>query len=211
MPAAQVSTVINLGSSTEEFHDHRPHVERFVFGPLKRRGARIVNMDLKADPGVEIVGDIYDPAIQARARAVGATLLICGNILEHITDPKGFARACASLLPANGQILVTVPHSYPYHTDPIDTYFRPTPQEIADLFEDFRLVDGRIVTDVSYLHDLRAENSMGGLARHFAVHAVKFFLPFRDGLDKWKARYHRYLWLFRPYKVSCALLSRRDR
>jgi hypothetical protein len=31
-------------------------------------------------------------------------------------------------------VVVSVPRSYPYHRDPIDTLFRPTPDEVMALF-----------------------------------------------------------------------------
>jgi hypothetical protein len=36
------------------------------------------------------------------------------------------AHHCLDLLSIGGLIFVTVPLSYPYHRDPIDTMFRPT-------------------------------------------------------------------------------------
>ena len=30
-------------------------------------------------------------------------------------------------MPAGGYLVVSVPHSYPFHADPIDTLFRPSP------------------------------------------------------------------------------------
>lgn len=37
--------------------------------------------------------------------------------------------------------------------------------------------------------------------------AVKFFMFWR-GLHWWKGHFHRYLWLFRPYKVTAVLLRK---
>ena len=38
------------------------------------------------------------------------------------------------LLPQGGLFFVTVPYSYHYHADPIDTMYRPSPEELASLF-----------------------------------------------------------------------------
>ena len=60
--------------------------------------------------------------------------LLCCNVLEHVRDPGEFARRCAMLVRPGGVIVVTVPRSYPHHADPIDTLYRPTPEEAAALF-----------------------------------------------------------------------------
>jgi SAM-dependent methyltransferase len=204
----QISPVLNLGSSTLHFRQvAEPHIESRIFEPLKRRGVTVVHSDLKAAPGVDIVGNIYDPLVAQRLRDIGAKLILCCNMLEHITDPRQFMLICSSLLKPGGKLLITVPYSYPYHPDPIDTYLRASPQQVASLAEGFEVSESDILIDVTYLHDLVREKSGPQLARHFASHLAKLFWPFSD-INAWKARYHRYLWLFRRYKITCVLLTR---
>jgi hypothetical protein len=207
----EIGPVLNLGSSTLRIRTvDFPHIDREIFAPLRARGVPVIHADLKIDEGVDIAGDVYDPAVQSKLRAIGPRLLICCNILEHVRDPAEFANICASLLAPGGMLIVTVPFSYPFHPDPIDTYFRPSPEEVARLFDRFEISESRIVEDVSYLHELRRTRRPSQVLRQFAAHGVKFFAPFGN-LDAWKARYHRYLWLLRPYKVSCVLLRRESR
>jgi SAM-dependent methyltransferase len=209
LTSEQLSPALNLGSSTLHFRRvAQPHIEREIFEPLQHRGIKVVHADLKAAEGVDVVGDIYDPAIKQKIKQVDAKLVICCNIIEHVTDPREFMRICASLIQPGGKLLVTVPYSYPYHPDPIDTYLRPSPEQVARLIEGFELSDARVLQDSTYLADLRREKSLPQLLRHFAVHLAKFFWPFSN-FNAWKARYHRYLWLFRPYKTSCVLLTKR--
>lgn len=204
----EIDPVLNVGSSTLRFRQvDKPHIDAEIFRPLAERGVTTLHLDSKQDEGVDIVGDIYSPAVQRRAKEVGAKLLICSNILEHVADPAGFAAICGSLVAPGGRIVVTVPYSYPYHPDPLDTYFRPSPERIAELFDGFELAESRIIEGGTYLTDLLAENSAGRLVHHFARHGLKFFWPFSN-FDAWKARYHRYLWLVRPYLTSYALLAR---
>lgn len=206
LPDHEISPVANLGSSTLHLQQvDSPHIHREIFAPLAQRGVRVINIDLKEDEGVDIVGDIYDASIQQKIQSLRPKLLICCNILEHVTNPAEFARISTSLVAPGGRIIVSVPYSYPYHPDPIDTYFRPTPEGVARLFEGCTIADGRIVSDTTYLHDLTHEHTVPQLMRLFAAHAVKFFFPFGNW-PAWKARYHRYLWLFRPYKTSCVIL-----
>lgn len=76
----------------------KPHIHREIFAALESRRVQVLHMDLKADDGVNIVGDIYDPAFQEEIRRIGAKLLMCCNILEHLQDPAEFARVCATLV-----------------------------------------------------------------------------------------------------------------
>lgn len=206
----QISPLLNLGSSTLHVRQIAyPHIDREIFSPLARRGVEVLHSDLKEDDGVDIVGNIYDPEVQEKIRDIGAKAIICCNIMEHVTDPLEFARITTSLIPTGGVLIVTVPYSYPFHPDPIDTYFRPSPQEVARLFEGLELLHAHVVKDTTYFHDLVSEKTAAQLLRQFASHGLKFFLPF-IGFAAWKARYHRYLWLFRPYKVSCVLLKKAE-
>ena len=62
-PAEAISPMLEIGSSTLAFRTiDKPHIDRDIHEPLKRRGVRIVTTDLLAE-GVEIVGDVFDPQI----------------------------------------------------------------------------------------------------------------------------------------------------
>src|SRR5205085_4736707 len=52
----------------------------------------------------------------------------------HVTDRQIVCAAIWSLLPPGGFLILTVPYRFPYHEDPIDTMFRPSVEELAQLF-----------------------------------------------------------------------------
>ena len=131
---AELSPLIELGASTQAFHKTHPHVESDVLGPLTERGVRIVKTDLQPGPHIDIAGDIYDVAVQAKLKAVGAKCVLCCNILEHVADREAFARVCDEILSPGGTIVISVPQSYPLHMDPIDTYYRPCPRRSRSYF-----------------------------------------------------------------------------
>ncbi|HEY8618261.1 class I SAM-dependent methyltransferase [Phenylobacterium sp.] len=202
----ELSPVLEVGSSTLEFRTlRRPYIDGAIHAPLRGRGVQVVHTDLLNAEGVDISGNLYDPHVQARLRAVGAGCVLCCNLLEHIEDPKAFARACEGLVRPGGYLLVTVPYSYPIHFDPIDTYLRPSPVDIADMFSGFDLVSSEVVVSSSYGEELlqRPSNIFGALLRH--IYALSKFWVSRQ---TYLAMNHRLLWLFRPYKVSCVLLKR---
>jgi Methyltransferase domain len=203
-----VSPCVNIGSSTGQFRRVlQPHIQQYIFSPLEARGVRIVHADLKAAEGVDIVGNIYAPAVVDEIRRQSPKLVLCCNMLEHVDDRGALVAMLTDIVPSDGRLVVTVPHSYPLHYDPIDTYFRPTPQELAELFSAFELVKGDIVVDVTYGFDLLSELGAGGMLVHFAKSAIKFFMVWR-GKRAWTEHFHRYLWLWRPYSVSCVVLRK---
>lgn len=202
----QAGTVcLNLGSSTKQFREiDQPHIHRLLIAPLEASGIIFVHCDMKSDEGVEMVGDVLAPEFQNRLVQRGAGLLLCCNILEHLTDPQAFATACANLVRPGGYAVVSVPLSYPYHPDPIDTMLRPTPEEIARLFPGWTIVHGAQVTSGSFWSELMAHR--GGASRLLA-HLARVLLPFYRP-QNWVPMAHRLLWLFKPYKVSVVLLHK---
>ena len=199
------SVCLNIGSSTQAFREEmQPHVaERFV-RPLESDGIRFVHCDMKQDDGVDEVGDILDPGFRSRLRGYGASLLVCSNLLEHLTEPRQFASACGELVRDGGFGLFSVPLSYPYHPDPIDTMLRVTPAELAAMLPDWTVVRSTELVAGSYWQDLRDSGSgWSRLLRQVARVALPFYRP-----SQWRANASRLSWLFRRYSVSIVLLRK---
>jgi SAM-dependent methyltransferase len=204
-PAPQISPLINVGSSTAEFRETaQPWTEHNIFTPLHQRGVEIVHLDARAGAGIDIRANILDEADFARIGSGRYRALLCCNILEHVRDPGEFARRCALLVAPGGVIVVTVPRSYPRHGDPIDTLYRPTPDEAAALFPDTSIVAAEILdTGESYRDAVRRAPWL--LLRHVA----RLPVPFLD-FEKWRASMQKPYWLFHNYEVSAVVLRRRD-
>jgi hypothetical protein len=207
LPAHAIDPVLNLGSSTGQFRRiEQPHIDRHIFRPLGERGVRVVHADLKAGEGVDVVGDIYDPAFRAEIGRIRPRLAICSNLLEHLEDREGFVRLCDELVPPDGYLLVTVPFDYPYHLDPIDTYFRPSPAEIAVLLPGYTAVWSDVVEDGSFRSDWRAmplRDKLVHLASWWKAPCLYLF-----DRPRFLGRYHRWRWWRRSYKVSCVLMRK---
>jgi hypothetical protein len=181
--AGALSPLLNVGSSDRRFReDIQPWIQESLFGPLERRGVRVVHSDLKQLEGVEVAGDLMDEAVFERLKGFGFKSLLCNNVLEHVLDPKGFVRRCSALVADGGYMIVTVPNSYPHHRDPIDTMFRPTPEP------------------ASYRDDVRRRPWI--LLRH--VFRAPF--PFL-GFTRWKRSMKKLYWLVYNYRVTCVVLK----
>jgi hypothetical protein len=196
----ELSPILNLGASTRHFREvEQPYIAELVFRPLEARGVKIVHSDLKVAEGVDVAGDVFDDADFAKLRAVAPRSVICTHMFEHVLDRQDLARRLLALLPERGLFFVTVPSSYHEHHDPIDTLFRPTPNELAALFAGQQILEKT---------ELVGETYWGHIARRpvtlFFRHFIRFFVPFL-GLKAWKRSMRKLYWLFHPYKVAAVI------
>ena len=199
-----ISPLLNLGSSTRHFREvAQPHVERELFGPLRAAGVAIVHGDLKAAVGVDHAGDILDPAVRRDLAARGFKCLLLSNLLEHVRDRAAVTAACEEIVGPGGLILATVPSSYPYHADPIDTLYRPAPAELAALFTGSRALIAEEVVGGTYRDELKGRGVRAPveLARTFLWALIALARP-----KSFAARAHRWFWYSRPHRVAVALV-----
>jgi len=199
------SICLNIGSSTKYFRTvTQPHISSNLIQPIEASGIRIIHCDIKNDEGVDLVGDVLDYEFQKSMAGMRADVLLCCNILEHLTDPHGFAAACGNLVRAGGYMVVSVPSSYPYHPDPIDTMLRPTPCELGAFFPDWKVIAAEVLTTDTFLDEiLKKDGGAGILLKHILKVLVPFYRP-----RQWWPKVQRLLWLFRPYKSSLVVLQK---
>jgi hypothetical protein len=153
-------------------------------------------------PGVDIRADLTDASDVRRLGALRPKSLLCCNLLEHVVEPGRLAQHCLGLLPTGGLVFVTVPFSYPYHRDPIDTMYRPSPAELSELFADTRLLDGTILgAGMTYRDAVRERPWI--LLRHFC----RFPVPFLS-FERWKRSMARLYWLVAEYRITCAVFEK---
>jgi len=199
----RLSPLLNLGSSSAAFREKaQPWTEDRLFRPLRARGIDIVHVDMRDVPGVDLRADLSDPADLPPLRALGPQALLCCNLLEHVALPDRLARHCLDLLESGGLVFVTVPFSYPYHRDPIDTMYRPDPSELGALFAGARLLDAAIIgAGMSYRDEVRERPWI--LLRQVA----RFPVPFLS-LTKWKRSMAKLYWLAVEYQITCAVFEK---
>ena len=197
--------MLNLGSSTRAFREvDKPHMKRELFGPLEAAGVVVVHSDLKQADGVDVAGDILDPRVQRDLAARGFKCVLLANLLEHVRDRAAVAAACEAIAGPGGLILATVPSSYPFHADPIDTGYRPSPAELAALFTRSEIVLAEEVAGRTYGADLKARRSTPGKEIALTLWAALIAIA---RPKSFAARAHRWLWYNRPYRVALALVE----
>ena len=200
----EVSPLLNLGSSTRFFREQaKPHIERELFAPLRAAGVAVFHSDLKQADGVDLAGDIMDPAVRADLKGRGFRTLLIANMLEHVRDRAAVTAACEEIVGPGGLILATVPSSFPYHADPIDTGYRPRPEELAAAFAGSEMLLAEEVEGRTYKEEIAARGSSVGreLGKTFGFALIGIARP-----KSFRARLSRWRWYRRPYAVSLALV-----
>jgi hypothetical protein len=145
-PLTNNNLVANLGSSTAYFREViQPHIQEHIITTLQNNGWQIVNIDLKKEDGVDIIADVTKNNFATLVQP--SALTICTNMLEHVEDINGVVENLKKVTIQGGYILITVPYKYKKHLDPIDNMFRPTPQQIANLFkkDEIEIIDEAVI------------------------------------------------------------------
>jgi Methyltransferase domain len=199
----RLSPVLNLGSSSAAVREGvQPWIEGEVFCPLRNRGVEIIHVDMRDLPGVDVQADLTNPSDVLRLHALRPKAILCCNLLEHVLEPERLARHCLDLLPRGGLVFATVPFSYPYHRDPIDTMYRPDPAELAELFTGARLLEGTILgAGVSY------RDAVWERPWILFRHVCRFPVPFLS-FERWKRSMARLYWLAAEYQITCAVFEK---
>jgi hypothetical protein len=198
----QLSPLLNVGSSTRAFRQTtQPWTENRLFRPLEQRGVKLIHLDNRDGDGIDIRADMLSDADLPRITALKPKAILCCNILEHVREPSSLARRCVEIVGGNGLIFVTVPRSYPHHRDPIDTMFRPDPDQLAALFRPAALVTGEVL-DVGESYRAQVMKRPWLLLRHIS----RFPFPF-IGFHGWKRSMAKLYWLTHNYRVTGAVFE----
>ena len=115
-------------------------------------------------------------------------------------NPGDLIIRCMQLIPIGGYIVFTVPYSYPFHRDPIDTMFRPTLDELISLIPNHRVISSEIIKTGSYRDHLA--KSPWKIFRH-----IRIFFPFL-GFEKWKRSLIKLKWLYFDFKHTCLIVQK---
>ena len=198
------SPLLNLGSSSRHFREReKPHIDQLLFAPLRAAGVEIVHSDLMPDDGVDLAGDIRDPQMIARLRAHGFRAVLASNLLEHVRGREAVAAACEEIVGPGGLILATVPSSFPYHADPLDTLYRPSPAALAALFTRSETLVAEELRGRTFGEDLRSRGASVageiGRTRWWTRAACVRPRSALSRLDRWR-------WYRRPYRVSIVMM-----
>lgn len=194
--------MLNVGSSTEKFRTVDQHfIDECIFKPARDRNYAVTHMDIESGQGVDIVGDLCNPALFDELSTRGFNSIFCSNILEHVVDRQQICQTLQSILPFGGYIFVSCPYRYPFHPDPIDTMFRPDIDELYRLFPETSIIEGEII---------RGKTLLGYHSHDPAIifkTVLRIFTPFYKPWNWLKVLGHS-PWLFRHCYQTCLVLRK---
>ncbi len=203
IPDRALFPLLNVGSSTLEFRTQtQPYIEKNIFGPLRVRGGMVHHLDIKQAPGVDVVGSLLEPSLFGRIAAMQIRSIMISNLLEHVTNPQEICDAVMKILPAGGYILVSGPHYYPYHPDPIDTMFRPALAEMHAYFPGTTIIDSAIIDSGNWRQWNAAERG-----RPLSRTIMRLFMPFYHP-GKWWELARQAPYIFRHITAFALILRK---
>jgi hypothetical protein len=204
IPDGALFPLLNVGSSTLEFRTKtQPYIDENIFASLRARGGKVYHLDVKQASGVDIVGDLLDPLLLRRIESMQINSIMLSNLLEHVTNRQEICHLALTILPPGGYLFVTGPHDYPYHSDPIDTMFRPTIEEMHGYFPHTTIVDSAIIDSGNWRQWNIAERGRP-LWRTIARLFVPFYRP-----SKWLEVARQTPYIFK-HITAFALILRKD-
>ena len=199
----KIHCLINIGSSTGQFRKvTQAHIHNNIFKPLIEKNVNVIHLDLKESEGVDLVGDIMDKEFFSTIKKYPIDCYLCSNILEHISDPKALATRITDVAVKGSLLLITVPYVFPYHNDPIDTYLRPTVQELSALFPNTKLIKGEIVEGDSNFLKMITKNK-----KLFLITFLRLFLPFYKP-QSWRFIWKDYFRMKQHFSATCIVLEK---
>jgi hypothetical protein len=193
--------LLDLGSATLQYRiKEEPWVNEFLFDKISQKG-KVYHTDIDKGEGIDFSGDLTDEVFMEELKKMNIKSILCANILEHIEIDKrdNLCKAILNLIPSGGYIFVSCPYKYPYHSAPIDTMFRPTPEDLAKLFPDTQTLRTEIIKAGNYPHVLL------GNKKHMLKVILRTLMPFYKPKN-WFIVVNR--WLFKTFETSCVVLQK---
>ena len=199
---------LDAGSSTPAFRQNQqPHVEQNVIAPLSGRGIEVRSLDIRAAPGIDFVCDLTSRDFDW-STTVGRRfdLVLCNNVLVHLSDPVLGAANVSSLVAPGGWLLASTPAAYRRVRDPLDNGLRPDPGELAALFMQGERGPARF--ELVAREEVRIDQR--GYYRWSPLRPSWFPIGGRWVPAPGIAEQVRYLLSHLRWRVSCVLLRRAD-
>ena len=196
------SLVLNIGSSTKQFIEvDQPYIKQNLFDELAKKNCTVKNIDIKQAEGVDLVGDVTDLAFIETLKQLNPSFIICSNLLEHLSDRKIFCEALVKIMNTKTMLIVSVPYSFPYHEDPIDTLYRPDINELQKAFPLLKLEEGKIVDCGTFFN--YSSKHLSSISK--LINFIKITLAIVPASLFNKEKYHNLVWNFKRISATCAI------
>ena len=204
-PALQNKIILDIGSSTGRYRAEKPQF-RHLHEAIVAVGGAYIGLDLKDADGVDLVGDVTTASTLCEIKKMAPKVVLLNNVLEHLEDPWKVLQDVWEAIPNDGVLVVSVPMSYPYHPDPIDTMFRPCPEEIVTALMGATSVVAKVLEDRTLLSRWGSRGA-GYMLYRICRSLAKF--AFKSAFDSKHLLYSDFRWFFRRVSVSLVAVEKK--
>jgi hypothetical protein len=132
--------------------------------------------------------------------------IVCASLLEYLPNRQKVCKLLSEMLPIGGLLFVSSPYRYP-QLQSYDPKFRPTPNELSELFPHTLVTSAAILHCRVSLHDRRQQLNyyIPKPMNQRLKWVFRMLLPFYKP-QQWRDNVEGLLWIFRTYKISCLML-----
>lgn len=197
-----VTTYVNLGAGeVVALLASKPWINDELFDPAIERKIEVIHADYKQFEGIDLQIDLTDSKSIAQLIQIPSPkcFFLC-NVLEHVPDESRavILQSINTIMAHKDVLVLSVPQQYPYHADPIDTLYRPKPEDLSKLVP-LDWIFLYTLNDGNYWDELKTMPKAKRFRRLF-----KPFWPFQS-LKKYRENISRLRFLYRDYKISIAI------
>jgi ubiquinone/menaquinone biosynthesis C-methylase UbiE len=125
-------TVVDIGCGEQPFCDL-----------IKGMNATYIGVDIIQNSQNTV--DVVAPITEIPLTSYSLDLIICTEVLEHVSDTYKAFKELSRLIKPGGVIIITVPFTYPLHEEPFD-FVRLTPYQITQCARDNNLNIVELIT-----------------------------------------------------------------
>jgi len=195
------SVVLNFGSQNQKYNNENKYLMDYVINPIRTK-YQLRNLDLQVGDGIDYSGNLYEEVFFNKMKAIQFDCVLLCNVLEHVTNVEELASRIVELIKPGGYIVFSGPYQYPLHFDPIDNGFRPEIEQVLNLFKEFKLIKGDIITDHTYSFYVLSSFKV------FALEFLRVLTPFYR-FDKWKrVVLPKLKWWNKNFKATCIIMQK---
>lgn len=200
--------ILNIGSSTKEYRTIRQSfIQKNIFDLIPNESKNVVHLDMKQAEGVDIVGDLYDHNFLQELKKYKFKAIMINNLLMYL-EKKQREDICLiinEILEKDGFLIVTNSHTFPPAHDPVESYYRASPEQIhQQLFKNYSVVDSQIIsTNYNFYKYLKMNKKV------IPVKIARFLIPFYK-FREWKFMLNYYLRdLKKDYSSACLFIQKK--
>lgn len=165
--------ILNVGSSTSHYRKvTQPYVQENIFSHFADEKSQVIHLDMKADQGVDLVGNLYDPVFLQKIKQLKIKTVFCNNILMYLDQGsrQKLAEIFYAIIPEGGYLVISNSCIFPSAPDPKEEYYRAEALEMYhSLFSKFKLIAAEEVEDdVTHFNNLKDQSKFLLLKRFIA-------------------------------------------